>query len=122
MLFQDYPPHSEYLVQTLPFASMSLPAFEKVLDRITFSSGGVVDTAVTEGLAACVHDLNWKKDADKYCFLVCVKTNNQAYSIQPGECMFQTSEEIARIMASVLYFFEQECYTCIFIFDITERY
>jgi hypothetical protein len=96
VLFQDYPPYSDYLVKSLPFITNS-EEFMKRLELITFSGGSTLETAVAEGLAACICDMDWKEDAEKYCFLIFSKPHSTPCTLI-GDCDGMLAQDIASNM------------------------
>ncbi|KAL0484585.1 mediator of RNA polymerase II transcription subunit 25 [Acrasis kona] len=98
VLFQDYPPYSEYLVRSVPFTT-NRSEFVRNINEINFSGGGTSETAVSEGLTTCLIDLHWRNDnSEKYCILVCVKPHDVGCSLI-GPCLNLMSSEIVRLMA-----------------------
>ncbi len=53
MLFQDHPPFSEFLVRSIPFTTNAQDCF-RIMNEVSFCGSGGVETAVAEGLAACL--------------------------------------------------------------------
>lgn len=104
VLFQDHPPFCDYLVKSIPFTS-SVESFVRRLDQILFYGGaGSTETAVAEGLAACLTDMDWKtipnETIDKFCILVGSKPHRHRGCMLVGQCENMHANQIAQLLVS----------------------
>ncbi|KAI9634646.1 uncharacterized protein MKK02DRAFT_37526 [Dioszegia hungarica] len=68
--YRDHPPQDHsYVYKTHPFSS-DIPAVQQYLKGLTACGGGDGPEAVTAGMAACLTDLTWRREAAKMVVLI----------------------------------------------------